>query len=89
MPPIALVPPEELKAVLEEDGYSVAKETEYHWFFVKGSHDEPITLPKESGEDGCVPMEVMERTLGAAQISHYKYFDLRDKAREKMKKTWH
>lgn len=76
MPPLALIPPEHLKRVLEADGFSVIDEDEFHWYLARGSRTIPIHLPKEAGEDGCVSMLVMEPLLREAGIDHYKYFAL-------------
>ncbi len=83
MPPLKLIPPEELKTILEEHGLSVVAESEFHWFLAKEDHGEPICIPKEPGEDGCVPMDVMEHSLYVAQISHHRYFELKEKIQKK------
>lgn len=79
MPPLALVTPDELKRVLEADGYQVIFENEYHWLLAKTDDEVPINIPKEPGEDGCVSMEIMEHTLFKAQISHHKYLEIKKK----------
>lgn len=76
MPPLALITPSQLKAVLEADDFRVIFEDKFFWYMAKELRAVPILLPKEPGEDGNVSMEIMESLLFEANIALDKYFAL-------------
>lgn len=78
MPPLALITPDDLRRILEADGFQVVYEDDYNFWFARTIEDIPFNVPKEVGEDGNVPFSVMENALFDAQIDHARYFALRE-----------
>ena len=78
MPALALITPDQLRQILEADGFHLAHEDEFNWWMARGLKTIPINVPKEAGEDGCTSFAVMETTLSEAGIDHQKYFLLKE-----------
>jgi hypothetical protein len=68
--------PNELKAVLEIEGYKVIHESEFFWYMAKRPSDEPLTIPKES-QIGFVSPDFMDNIMFDVQMSHHKFMLLR------------
>jgi hypothetical protein len=77
VPPLALIPPEQLLKILAADGFRVVHEDPFNWWLARGS-EIPINLAREVGEDGCVTFSAMEEVLSNAGIDHMRYFALRE-----------
>jgi len=81
---LTLATPGELKGVLELEGYTVIKESEFYWFMAKNPSDEPLNIPKES-KSGFVSPDVMDYIKFETQMSHNKFMLLKDSLPEKAK----
>jgi hypothetical protein len=77
VPPLALLPPEQLLKILAADGFKVVHEDDFNWWLARGN-EIPINLAKEVGEDGCVSFRAMEEVLDAAGIDHMRYLLLKE-----------
>ncbi|MGA9801826.1 MAG: hypothetical protein WBQ19_05875 [Terriglobales bacterium] len=78
MPPLALIPPEDLRKIIEADGFKLVYEDEFNWWFARELTDVPFNVPKDAGDDGNASFEVMENALFEAHIDHHRYFALRE-----------
>jgi len=78
VPALALIPPEDLKKIVEADGFKVVYEDKYNWWFARTTADVPFNIPKQSGEDGNVSFSVMENVLFEAHIDDHRYFALKE-----------
>ncbi|HVN78547.1 MAG TPA: hypothetical protein VMW38_06080 [Terriglobia bacterium] len=78
MPALALVTPEQLRKIVEADGFKVVFEDQYNWWFARTVLDVPFNIPKQAGEDGNVSFAVMENVLFEAHIDDHRYFALKE-----------
>jgi hypothetical protein len=78
VPALALVSPENLKKIIEADGFKIVYEDEFNWWFARTFTDVPFNIPKQPGEDGNVSFSVMENVLFEAHIDDHRYFALKE-----------
>jgi hypothetical protein len=76
VPPLVRIRSEELKKVLEADGFKVRHEDQFHWYMSRGLTDIPLCLPKQSGEAGWLAREVLDNILIEAHIDEAKLMAL-------------
>ncbi len=78
MPALALISPQDLRKIVEADGFKVVHEDDYNWWFARTITDVPFNIPRQTGQDGNVSFSVMENVLFEAHIDHHRYFALKE-----------
>ena len=74
MPALAPIPPDNFKAILEKDGFTVDLETEYNWTLSRDDSPPIIVVLPKKGE--FVSVEIMMSTLDKIKMNPGTFFDL-------------
>ena len=56
MPALRPLPPENVRKLLENQGWRLIKEDKYNWFFVQRDDDAPVIVPHTVG---LIPLELV------------------------------
>ncbi|SRR5258708_1011954 len=72
VPALAHIPPDVLRQILVEDGWTLRREDSYNWVLIKDGR-EPLIVPKRVRK---VAFELHERCLQIAGMDLGRYFEL-------------
>ncbi len=76
MPALCPIPPDIFKALLENYGFLVEKESEHNWTFFKDDAPQPVIILPKKGE--LLSVDVMTGILNQLKINNKEYFELLD-----------
>ena len=60
MPVVSPLPPDVVRQILLDHGYTVLEESEYNWVLARGDKDEPLIVPRKGK---WVSVELMDQLV--------------------------